>query len=256
MMKIGVSTGLFLNTNEDLNNSLEFLEKKVKYVELGCDGNINVMEYHSKNPDVVHSYSLNYTLHCPLSDLNLSSFREKIRKASLDFVEDIVKTADEVNANLVVLHPGYCVFKSDYEKATKSLIKSLNDLNDIQKEYSIKITIENMPSYNMFMFREPTDEIINSLGDLGITFDIGHSFLNNNIEDFLSDGVIEKISHIHIHDNNGEFDEHLCVGKGKIDFEKYMDKIKKINCIKMIEMQNKSFNDLDLCIDNIKKYYR
>lgn len=251
-MKIGVSSSLFLDSNVDLPNSLEFLEKKVKYVELVCDGHINVME--KENMDIPHSYNLDYTLHCPLTDLNLSSFREKIRKVSLDFVEDIVKTADKVHANLVVLHPGYCVFKSDYEKATKSLITSLKGLNDIQKEYSINITIENMPSYNMFMFREPNDEIMGNLGNLGITFDIGHSFLNNNIEDFLSDGIIEKIAHIHIHDNNGEFDEHLCVGNGKIDFEKYMPLLKKINCIKMIEMQNKSFNDLDLCIDNIKKY--
>ncbi|WP_292460971.1 sugar phosphate isomerase/epimerase family protein [Methanothermococcus sp.] len=249
-MKIGVSSSIFLDSGKNLEYSLEFLEKKVEYVELVCDGNINVME--KENIDVPYSYDLNYTLHCPLTDLNLASFREKIRNASLDFVKDILKTADRVNANLVVLHPGYCVFKYDYKKASNALIKSLKDLNDIQKEYSIKITIENMPSYNMFMFREPTDEIINNLGDLSITFDIGHSFLNKNISKFLDDELIEKIAHIHIHDNSGEFDEHLCIGKGKIDFKKYGGKIKKIKCIKMIEMQNKSLDDLDLCIERLK----
>ncbi|AEH06878.1 sugar phosphate isomerase/epimerase family protein [Methanothermococcus okinawensis] len=250
-MRIGISSSIFLDSDKDLKYALEYLEKKVRYVELNCDGNINVME--KENMDIPNSYDLNYTLHCPLTDLNLSSFRDKIRKVSLDFVEDILKTADKVNANLVVLHPGYCVFKYDYKKSLNALIQSLKDLNNIQKEYSIKITIENMPSYSMFMFREPTDEIINNLGDLGITFDIGHSFLNKNMGKFLdNDELIKKISHIHIHDNNGEFDEHLAIGKGRIDFEKYKGNIKKIKGIKLVEMQNKSINDLDLCITRLK----
>jgi len=139
-MKIGISTSIFLELDKNIDESLNFLEKKVNYVELVCDGNINVME--NKNKEIPNSYNLNYTLHCPLTDLNLSSFREKIRKASLNFVEDILKTADEVNAKLIVLHPGYCVFKYDYKKASNALIKSLKDLNNLQKEFGIKIPLK------------------------------------------------------------------------------------------------------------------
>ncbi len=248
---IGVSTSIFLNSNKKLENALSFLENKTKYVELICDGYLNVMEH----TEIPLSYNLKYTLHCPLTDMNLSSFREKVRKTSIEIVEDILKVADVVNASLIVLHPGYCVFKEDYLKALNSLKKSLYELNKLQNEYSIQITIENMPSYSMFMFREP-NEIIDTLGDIGITFDIGHSFLNKNIEKFLDNNLIKKIYHIHIHDNNGVFDEHLCIGKGKIEFDKYKKKLKKINCIKMIEMQYKSIDDLDLCIDRVKRLFR
>ncbi|MEO2117589.1 MAG: sugar phosphate isomerase/epimerase, partial [Methanocaldococcus sp.] len=41
-MKIGVSTSVFLDSDKNLSEALEILEKKVKYVELGCDGNMNV----------------------------------------------------------------------------------------------------------------------------------------------------------------------------------------------------------------------
>ena len=249
-MKIGVSSSIFLDSKYDLHSSLNFLEKKVKYVELVCDGNLNVME--DENIHIPELYNLKYTLHCPLSDLNLSSFREKIRLNALNFVEDILKTADSVNGDVIVLHPGYCIFKYDYEKSLNSFIKSLYGLNNLQREYSTKITIENMPSYSMFMFRKPINEIMENLGNIGITFDIGHAFLNNNIEDFLEKEIIKKIIHTHIHDNNGVFDEHLCIGKGKIPFKKHTKKIKKIKGIKMIEMQNKSFEELDDCIENLK----
>jgi len=188
-MKIGVSCSVFLDSKITLTDALNFLEKRIKYVELLCDGNMNIMK--KENIEVVDSYNLKYTLHCPLTDLNLSSFREKIRLVSLDFVKDILQIANKVDSSILVLHPGYCVFKDDYSMALESLIKTLKELNRIQEEYSTKITIENMPSYSMFMFREPDKEIFEHLGDIKITFDIGHAFLNKNIEDFLDKEVIE-----------------------------------------------------------------
>ena len=250
LMKIGVSCSVFLDSKITLTDALNFLEKRVKYVELLCDGNMNIMK--KENIEVVDSYNLKYTLHCPLTDLNLSSFREKIRLVSLDFVKDILQIANKVDSSILVLHPVYCVFKDDYSMALESLIKTLKELNRIQEEYSTKITIENMPSYSMFMFREPDKEIFEHLGDIKITFDIGHAFLNKNIEDFLDKEVIEKIAHTHIHDNNGDLDEHLCIGKGKIPFEDYRNRLKKIKGIKMIEMQNKSIRDIDRCIEYLK----
>ena len=249
-MKIGVSCSVFLNSKRSLSNALNFLEGRVKYVELLCDGNMNVMK--EGNIEIVDSYNLKYTLHSPLTDLNLSSFREKIRVASLDLVEDVLQVASEVNSSIVVLHPGYCVFKDDYPIALESLIKTLKELNRIQEEYSTKITIENMPSYSMFMFREPTKEILENLGDIGITFDIGHAFLNRNIESFLDKEVVKKIGHVHIHDNNGDLDEHLSIGKGRIPFEDYRDRLREIKGIKMIELQNESIGDIDRCIGHLK----
>ncbi|NPA62383.1 MAG: sugar phosphate isomerase/epimerase [Methanococci archaeon] len=247
-MKIGVSSSLFLDTEKSLSEALNHLEKKVKYVELVCDGNLNIME--DGNAETAMSYNLTYTLHCPITDLNLSSYREKIRNTSLDYVKDILEYAVKVDAKVVVLHPGYCVFKHDYEKSLVSLIKSLKELNKLQENFGVQITIENMPSYDMFMFREPDKKIIENLEELKITLDIGHAFLNKNISKFLD--LKDKIAHIHIHDNNGNFDEHLCIGKGKINFNEFSEELKNLKAIKMIELQKKSIDDLDECIKNLK----
>ena len=93
---IGISTSVFANSNTKLEDALSILEDKTRYAELICDGYLNVME----NTEVPLSFDLKYTLHCPLSDMNLSSFREKVRKTSVEVVEDILKVADEVDASL------------------------------------------------------------------------------------------------------------------------------------------------------------
>ena len=54
--------------------------------------------------------------------------------------------------------------------------------------------------------------------DLRICFDIGHANTMGQI-DAMIDLFADRISNIHIHDNNGERDEHLTIGDGSIDFE-------------------------------------
>ena len=44
MKVIGVSSSVFLDSDANLNDTLNFLERKVNFVELVCDGNINIME--------------------------------------------------------------------------------------------------------------------------------------------------------------------------------------------------------------------
>ncbi len=240
---------VFINSDYTLERALSYLENKVKWVELCCDGNVNVMG----REEITENFNLKYTLHCPIADFNLSSYREKIRKSSLEFIKDVLETATKVNSEALIIHPGFYIFKHDYDKCLKSLILSLKDLNKLQSEYGINIFIENMP-YDMFMFKNPEKEIIENLGELEICFDIGHAFINNNIDKFLA--YKDLIGHVHIHDNNGHADEHLPIGFGKIDFEKYKKDLKNINGIKIIELHYKNFENLENCLNKLKNYLK
>ncbi|NIQ06948.1 MAG: sugar phosphate isomerase/epimerase, partial [Candidatus Korarchaeota archaeon] len=64
--------------------------------------------------------------------------------------------------------------------------------------------------------------------DIGLTFDIGHANINNQIQEFLT-YLPKKIVHIHAHDNQGEIDQHLGVGDGTIDWNKVTDLLKMIS---------------------------
>lgn len=56
--------------------------------------------------------------------------------------------------------------------------------------------------------------------DLGMCFDIGHANTAGTIQDFL--GYSDRFVNVHVHDNHGEWDEHLPVGEGNIDFRKVL----------------------------------
>ncbi|MCS3901195.1 sugar phosphate isomerase/epimerase family protein [Methanococcus voltae] len=250
---IGISSSLFHETKYSLDEALEFLEKRVNYVELVSDSDIGVFN----NPETPLSYNLKYTIHCPLEDMNLASKYENLRKVNVNIIEQLVKIADNTNAKVIVLHPGYNVFDSMRPKAVESFLKTVEDMNKLQQEHSVQLTIENMPNYDMMLFKTPDMNVIDSFGDIGITFDMGHSYLNNNIDEFLREKkVFNRIKHVHIHDNNGDFDEHLNLGDGKIPFENYKKALKDLNCIKMVEVQSRRLNnieEIDKSVSELKK---
>jgi sugar phosphate isomerase/epimerase len=60
--------------------------------------------------------------------------------------------------------------------------------------------------------------------------DIGHAFITDGmagIKKFIS-CFGKRIEHIHVHDNYGKADDHLSLGKGKINFSMVMKELKKI----------------------------
>ena len=56
---------------------------------------------------------------------------------------------------------------------------------------------------------------------LGICLDYGHAWLNGNLFEFL-DKLGHKLMYTHVHDNQGEADDHLGFGMGKIDWTRVL----------------------------------
>jgi sugar phosphate isomerase/epimerase len=50
----------------------------------------------------------------------------------------------------------------------------------------------------------------------------------NGVRDYI-DAFGDRLAHVHVHDNHGKWDEHLCLGRGKIDFRKIVRLLKEIN---------------------------
>lgn len=67
--------------------------------------------------------------------------------------------------------------------------------------------------------------------------------------------MFDKIINIHIHDNDGSFDSHQIVGKGKIDWYKIIEILKRKeykNYITMEDIEN-PFESLNKIIGFLKK---
>ena len=225
---IGISSFAFHDL--PLAQALEKIESLTDCAEIFSEGRHDLL----REEEVAFSYDLTYTVHAPSTDINLASVREPIRMASLQLVKQMADICNDLDSDIMVIHPGYFPFSSDGPAAMKAFERSVPVLEDISTDSGVKICVENMPQWDCFLFRYPQLDI----GGNGFTLDIGHANTLGNLPEFLD----VNISHFHLHDNNGTIDEHLPIGEGNIDMGLLVDLLKKSNAIKIIE--NKCEDDV------------
>ncbi len=114
-------------------------------------------------------------------------------------------------------------------------------LCDFAEDLDILIAIENMPNIPKIFGTYP-DEMLDILGrvdrkNAGMTLDMGHANTMGLVDEFL-EKCLDKVSHMHIHDNHGARDEHLPLGQGSIDWKKVMGKLTGYKGLMVTEMSS------------------
>ena len=121
----------------------------------------------------------------------------------------------------------------------ENLVTSLKELVEYGKEKNVGIILENAAEKGEIVKLKDFVYILNRVPNLKVHLDLGHAFLfggMKNIEKWVTT-FREKIAHVHMHDNHGKSDEHLPIGKGKIDFLKVVKLLKKIDYDKTITLE-------------------
>ncbi|EJG06456.1 Xylose isomerase domain-containing protein TIM barrel [Methanofollis liminatans DSM 4140] len=216
MRAIGVST--YCMMHRPLGDALETLSQETGLIEILSDSLHSLFLY----AEVCASFDLRYTVHAPTTDLNIALEHERMRRASIQVVEDLVGVCDRIGASVLVVHPGVCMDPHLMTASERALRRSLDDLSRLQEACAVTIAIENMGSWPCCHFRDTS--LLPVLDDLGLGFvlDIGHAHLNGNLEAFLRAG---SPVHLHLHDNGGALDEHAACGTGTIDFSAVLDSV-------------------------------
>jgi len=119
-------------------------------------------------------------------------------------------------------------------------ISSLQEIVSYAKDLDLQVMLENMPKSSSSI--HSVDEfkyILRNVPDLQVHLDIPHAFTSGGMKSILDYiGTFNgKIAHIHWHDNNGEYDEHLPVGNGLIEHEKVVKALKKIGYERSITLE-------------------
>ena len=197
-MKISVSTlGLY---PAKMENILEFVTRnKLEYLEI-------ITEYPYKNvtSNDLSSYDLGISVHAPMSDINISSHVDKIRQASIEEMISSFQKANELDANIVTVHPGSIpVMALKFtDKILELNLESLKYLQSQAEEYGVMMCVENMPLLERLLYTnvEALFEDVSNEIHSGITLDIGHGHNNGfNVDEML---VSDDIHHIHLNNNN------------------------------------------------------
>ena len=124
------------------------------------------------------------------------------------------------------------VNKSAVKKARMdNIILGFEELMEYAKKFGVGILYE-----NTWEDHDDFEYIATSIDELEINIDVSHAFLGGmkNVMKFLN---MENIGHLHMSDNHGKYDEHLQLGKGKIDFPAVAKKLKDIDYDKTVTLE-------------------
>lgn len=208
-LPLGASTYCLMDRT--LDEALEALAGSVPLVEILSDSSHSLFSC----ADVCASFDLRYTVHAPTSDLNIAIPHERMRQASVQVIADLASVCDEIGAERLVIHPGFCMEKGLWAASEAALLSSLRDLSRLQEDAAVTLAVENMGSWTSCHFRDPGLLPVLDALNLGFALDVGHAHLTGTLDAFLREG---RPVHLHLHDNHGTTDEHAACGSGCIDF--------------------------------------
>ncbi|HIH02135.1 TPA: sugar phosphate isomerase/epimerase [Thermoplasmata archaeon] len=176
--------------------------------------------------DVVNTYDLRVQVHAPMSDVNIGSVYERMR---LSAVDDILRTAEfcrKHDISVLTVHPGFYqgIAFLDKPKVLSQTRRSLVEIGNAAAEHSVSIAVENMPKGINATCTTAAEllGVVEGTG-LGICFDMGHANTAGEVDAMLSH--IDRFANVHLHNNDGSWDQHCAIDQGTADVSKVVPAI-------------------------------
>ncbi|MFN3324611.1 MAG: sugar phosphate isomerase/epimerase family protein [Bryobacteraceae bacterium] len=145
------------------------------------------------------------------------------RQAMVDEIKRALEIAETIPFRYLVQHIGVGGEEFDQRK-WDAAFAALEELSLFARQRGVEVLLENIPnglssSERLVCFLEQTHL------DLGFCFDTGHAHMNEGVEAAF-DQMKERIRSTHVHDNDGENDNHLfptLASGGSINWKRTME---------------------------------
>ena len=140
---------------------------------------------------------------------------QRYREAALDEIKRSLELSDYVPLDYVVMHLG-----NPKEKFTPvSFEYAYAAIAQIRSFAGVEILLENIPNEISTLERIEEFKRLSEVPEIGICYDTGHGHIQG------VDAAFENIRSTHVHDNNGEKDEHLWPFEGTLDWPALVEKL-------------------------------
>ncbi|MFQ5999552.1 MAG: sugar phosphate isomerase/epimerase family protein [Candidatus Bathyarchaeia archaeon] len=229
--KIGLS--MLFCLGEPFPSLLKHLrEFEVRHVEILDEGSHKLNSRRVKAlKKVAQSHDLELLVHAPFAGINIALPSPVLRRTILKRLKKSIFYAGQLDCRLWLFHPGLKTGVSHFYPGLdwRLNLDSVRVLLKIAKKEGVEIAIENVPEPYPFVMKNVEDfsRFYDELGgDIGMVFDVAHANLNHEIQNFIT-RFSNKITHVHVSDNDGAQDLHLGIGYGTIDWESVAKAIKE-----------------------------
>ena len=178
--------------------------------------------------DALSLAGLSCTIHGPYMDLSVGAFDPEMRSITRKRILQSLEVASFLHAKTLVLHPEYTSFK--YGEVLEDWLRNceglLADVGSVAGKSGVMLALENT-------FESSPDVLCRLIDRLdpevfGHCFDIGHFnvFGRGDLSSWLR-RVEGRLVELHLHDNEGESDQHLAIGDGTADFDALFSSLAK-----------------------------
>lgn len=242
MLKIGMPT--LIETDTLQSCAILCHDLGLQFIEL----NMNLPQYQPDTIDIPYfreiadMYNISYTMHLD-ENFNASDFNTSVRQAYINTMIQTVDIAKMLDIHTINLHLSKGVyFTLPHRKVylfEQYIERYLNSIDYLRKECekaigkeNIRICIENTDGFTPFQIQ--TLEILLSSNKFFLTFDVGHNHTINGADETIITNYLDKLCHIHLHDATAS-KNHLPLGNGEINLEKYLSLAQSHNCSIVLE---------------------
>lgn len=178
--------------------------------------------------------NLEFTVHPPAWDINLTAEMEDLRKVAFQIHQDTLKFSADIGAAHMVFHPGFsgspCFSKKTAQARAHEAVCSLAE---IANKCGVKLAFENVGYHGQSIYTE--EEYSHALDQVdpivGYLIDTGHANVNHWDIKSLIVKVSSRLIGYHIHDNNGKSDQHLPMGMGTIGWDEIYKAMIKVHSV-------------------------
>ncbi len=198
---------------------------------------------------------LTITLHGPYADINPGSREEKTRLLTVEAYDKLFRVVEILRPVTVVLHAGYHErkYKGDKGLWLSQSLKTWPEFIERAGRAGSVIAVENIFEREPSTLRLLMDEIPSP--HFGVCLDAGHMRVFSEVdaeEWFASLGP--RVAEVHLHDNHGRHDDHLPMGEGSIDFERFMSLMAKYTKDPVYTIEPHGEDAMRRAIEAVKRY--
>ncbi len=245
-------------------NTLEECAKLCAELGLGfIELNMNLPQYQLDKIDVdyfrriAEKYHIYYTIHLD-ETLNVCDFNAYVADAYKKTVADAIRIAKLLNVRVLNMHMARGVYFTLpdrkvllFSEYKDRYLESIIDFRDMCEnaigDADIKICIENCDGYEDF--QKEAIELLLKSDAFALTFDVGHNHgIGGTDEEFIMKHK-DRLHHIHLHDAKDK-KNHLALGTGEIDIQKYISLANEQNC--RVVLETKTIEGLKQSVEWLK----
>jgi len=174
------------------------------------------------------SLGMRFQVHAPLSDVNIGSVYEPMREAAMGEIGQNIVMCRKLDISMMTVHPGFVqgIAFLNKMKAVEKTKESLKEIARLSREHSVEVVVENLPA-NINGTCTQAEELLHVIEGTGlrICFDMGHANTAGQLDEFLK--FVDRFGNVHLHNNEGQWDQHNKIDDGSADLRKVLAVLKK-----------------------------